>query len=156
ACPTFQTREMRARPMSLSFWGKNVGAYGYNFGGVAQAVDQPNCLGLDWAREARVRAPHDMIALGDAAMRVSGKGNPTQREYLTVDWGQAGLIFLSYPDLPGNPESHEAIIRTRHAGRLNVSLCDGHVESANYRRLYLNSSDQARRRWNIDNEPHNE
>jgi prepilin-type N-terminal cleavage/methylation domain-containing protein/prepilin-type processing-associated H-X9-DG protein len=43
----------------------------------------------------------------------------------------------------------------RHSEKANAWFGDGHVESANRTEL-VGRSDSARRRWNYDNEPHNE
>ena len=41
----------------------------------------------------------------------------------------------------------------RHGGRYNVAFCDGHVEGIRRDKLF-ERSDDALRRWNNDNEPH--
>ena len=42
-----------------------------------------------------------------------------------------------------------------HNGRGNGLFCDGHVESQKQAR-WQEPTDQVRRRWNVDNEPHRE
>jgi prepilin-type processing-associated H-X9-DG protein len=43
----------------------------------------------------------------------------------------------------------------RHKTRANILFCDGHVESLKEKAL-IESSNEVRRRWNNDNEPHPE
>ncbi|HEY3855901.1 MAG TPA: hypothetical protein VGO67_16045 [Verrucomicrobiae bacterium] len=43
---------------------------------------------------------------------------------------------------------------TRHAGKINVLSCDGHVESQTPAYLFENTSDAALTRWNRDHQPH--
>ena len=45
--------------------------------------------------------------------------------------------------------------RDNHSRRVNHVFCDGHVESSATNQVYARI-DQARRRWNNDNEPHPE
>jgi prepilin-type processing-associated H-X9-DG protein len=42
----------------------------------------------------------------------------------------------------------------RHNGRANVGFCDGHVENLPFKPLFLDTSDAALSRWNIDHQPH--
>jgi prepilin-type processing-associated H-X9-DG protein len=44
----------------------------------------------------------------------------------------------------------------RHQNKLNILLCDGHVESSPAPSLFDDSSDQALSRWNRDHLPHRE
>jgi prepilin-type processing-associated H-X9-DG protein len=44
----------------------------------------------------------------------------------------------------------------RHAGRFNVSFCDGHVENLRPAQLFDTRQDAVLKRWNRDNQPHRE
>ena len=45
--------------------------------------------------------------------------------------------------------------RSRHADKANMAFADGHTAQIRYKKL-LADTDENRRRWNVDNEPHNE
>jgi len=45
--------------------------------------------------------------------------------------------------------------RDNHSRRVNHVFCDGHVESAATNQVYART-DEARRHWNNDNQPHPE
>src|SRR6266542_358389 len=99
-----------------------VSGYGYNVKGTGWVPVNGQELGLGprrigvhsqygdpgtilWTSESQVRAPSDMIAIGD-------------------DF-HPGNMFLSpeHPDLPG-----EAMLGNRHNSGSNILFCDGHVE----------------------------
>jgi prepilin-type N-terminal cleavage/methylation domain-containing protein/prepilin-type processing-associated H-X9-DG protein len=121
-----------------------TGSYGYNAVG-SGSLQAPNpLLGLGdfyfpnqatWikrvVREEQVLVPSDMIALADTA---------TFLYYLLPPWSV----------LTNHLESTMV-----HNPGVNVEFCDGHVS---YMRLadYLAPTETARRRWNIDNQPHPE
>jgi prepilin-type processing-associated H-X9-DG protein len=44
-------------------------------------------------------------------------------------------------------------MQQRHGGHFNIIFCDGHVVSTSQERLF-ERSEQALRRWNIDNAAH--
>jgi prepilin-type processing-associated H-X9-DG protein/prepilin-type N-terminal cleavage/methylation domain-containing protein len=52
-----------------------------------------------------------------------------------------------------SPLSH--VVADRHRGKANFVFCDGHVESAKQSR-WIERTDDTRRRWNNDNQPHPE
>jgi prepilin-type N-terminal cleavage/methylation domain-containing protein/prepilin-type processing-associated H-X9-DG protein len=137
-CPAEKRPNQVADPQKPIDSGRNFfrGSYGYNAHGAGWLPDLHLGLGATVSdsarrtgiRESAVRAPSDMIAFGDS---------PT----FSPD------IFPSVSLLEAPP--------TRHQHRLNHLFCDGHVELGNINVLY-GRTEQARRRWNIDNQPHPE
>ena len=121
--------------------------YDYNSQGAAKR-DRRSRLGLAWhelsagivneVREAQVKVPSDMIALTepyDAYTQITLSSFGGSWAFLTsasTNW--TGAV---------------------HNGSGNGLFCDGHVESQKQARWQA-PTDQARRRWNIDNEPHRE
>lgn len=124
--------------------------YDYNSQGTAKR-DRRSRLGLAWSefsgalvhevREAQVRVPSDMIALTEPSGTytaillsddVSGPGTMLLSGAFSTNW--TGAV---------------------HNGAGNGLFCDGHVESRKQAR-WQELTDQARRRWNVDNEPHRE
>jgi prepilin-type N-terminal cleavage/methylation domain-containing protein/prepilin-type processing-associated H-X9-DG protein len=134
-------------------WGMD---YGYNDFGLEG--DNWSNLGLGGyyngspllfpTREPQVRVPADMIAFGDAFFRYS-----TVRKIL-----DAGEGLGSMGNGTGGGELHSKdgtqLARRRHLGRLNLVFCDTHVEGVKVDTLFFDNSDQARRRWFNDNQPH--
>lgn len=140
------------------YWGlgtyTNRGSYGYNGLGVGHVRlnGELKVLGLALAREAEVSQPADMISFGDSMYVIEGT-------WLIPNFLGTGVIHLA-------PENSQGIIDNvrkgpdyaarRHGGRLSVTFVDGHAELVHYKKLYLEASDRARKRWNIDNQPHHE
>ena len=131
--------------------GWDYSDYGYNGNGLGGANA---ALGLggkgttpydEPTPESEVRAPIEMMALGDGFRGSS---------VMIVD-GSAGFGRGKEMILVPDGES-TARARKRHAGKANVVLCDGHVESVSLHRLFTDSGDEALRRWNKDNQPHRE
>ncbi|HWW02406.1 MAG TPA: prepilin-type N-terminal cleavage/methylation domain-containing protein [Candidatus Acidoferrum sp.] len=129
--------------------------YAYNASGTAvygEFILSPS-LGLDASsdllgpvKETQVRAPSDMIAIACAtpsydtiSLDDDGDGD--------VDGG--GIIAF----LQGNVLS--ALGPPRHNRGANIVFCDAHVEFAKLTN-WLQKTEQARRRWNNDHEPHAE
>lgn len=83
-------------------------------------------------REAHVRSPVDMIALGDA--------------YSGPIIGRAAQTALADPNV--HPPAER-----RHRGKLNMVFIDGHVEDGKVRQWYFSNADRDLRRWRTDNEP---
>ena len=122
--------------------------YEYNTQGTAKR-DARSRLGLAWSdlnvpspainevHEAQVKAPSDMIALSEPS------GAETQIALLGFVWVGAGTS--------ASTNWTGAV----HNGHGNGLFCDGHVESQKQAR-WQEPTDQVRRRWNIDNEPHRE
>ena len=121
-------------------------SYGYNSFGSSAWVWQNLGLGATRARpiaEAQVRAPSDMIALGDAG---------TDKLW--------DLLLNPHEEPPPASSEDQTTINSwlpanRHSGGANVVFCDGHVEYAAQKR-WIEKTDPARRRWNHDHEPHRE
>ena len=135
--------EMRLRPGGSSFM-----SYGYNvWGGWAGQV--PNTgLGVykgdpvyGGAKEATVRAPTDMIAIGDSNWDLEKKGDR--------DW--SGFIGM-YAERQWPLEIHN-----NHA---NILFADGHVQALPRTQIIAQlvegraEKERVARRWNRDHEPH--
>lgn len=116
-------------------------SYGYNTFGVLRVGDFVTGLGLrgHWEpgkptmpiRESEVAVPSEMMAIGDS---------------LT-----ASRDFMRTPSQELAKSSNPF---ARHQGRLNVLICDGHVESPTLYFLFDETSDPALIRWNRDHLPH--
>ena len=111
-------------------------------------------------RDADVKAPADMIAIGDGycafkTARTSNGSSFNNADGLLVEAEEIGrgeLIEGDFLDEFVRPLD----ARRRHRGRLNMVFCDGHVEALRIYRLFYEKTDAAVRRWNADNEPHRE
>jgi prepilin-type N-terminal cleavage/methylation domain-containing protein/prepilin-type processing-associated H-X9-DG protein len=101
--------------------------------------------------EAEVRAPSDMIALGDNLALVTTSGNDLPSDTVIESNGlrrsEADIFF--YVDTMNVKQA-----AARHRSQGNVVFCDGHVEAVKFKRLFLDRDDASLRRWNKDNEPH--
>jgi prepilin-type processing-associated H-X9-DG protein/prepilin-type N-terminal cleavage/methylation domain-containing protein len=117
--------------------------YGYNVYGVAKVPYYMEALGLrgeftwSWQRyapvpESEVLCPSEMMAIGDS---FSGEN-----------------LFFHTNDLDNLEKLGFA--SSRHRGRVNVTFCDGHVESPTLRFVFTDTSDAALVRWNRDHQPH--
>lgn len=99
-------------------------------GGVYGGFEGPKPLA-----ESSVQRPTEMIALGDIAL---GRRN---------DWASSWFDILNTSE-GFWPAKH-------HNGGANMLFCDGHVEYAKWKH-WMAATASARRRWNYDNEPHQE
>lgn len=118
-----------------------AGSYAYNAWGTRNYLS----LGLGGVftaetdggtrKESEIRAPSDMLAIGDS----TELGN----DYRTV---------LAVTNFSRNPFRWPY---TSHYPGMNLVFCDGHVEWNQVVRLF-ERTEQARRRWNFDNEAHPE
>jgi prepilin-type processing-associated H-X9-DG protein/prepilin-type N-terminal cleavage/methylation domain-containing protein len=129
--------------------------YGYNAHGLGDSQANLGLGGQIWAEdwlpdlhpttESEVRAPVDMLALGDGFvgwMSIIHDGKA---------WlGRAKSVTLA-PDEGATRRNLK-----RHRGRANVAFCDGHVESVKLESLFSDTSEEALRRWNKDYLPHRE
>ena len=158
--------------------GAPLGSYGYNANGVKFT---PSELGLgggltkvsleeqiegllgDMLRisDTRVRAPSDMIALGDAtlvwtpaalarALYATDTTKDTYDGMALVDINSRNGV--ERPNYAGSQGVIQATLR-RHNGRYNIVFCDAHVEAIHRDKLFL-KTDTALSRWNNDHEPH--
>jgi len=158
ACPT-------AKYYPVAHNAGYVMDYGYNDSGLAPGGNKG--LGLaesgvyDWqsmqlqlfqTTESQVLAPSQMYAFGDSFLRTS-----MARKELDAG-GQFGSFdnTVDYPSYTMHGTNGTLLARTRHAGSLNVASCDAHVEGIKVDRLFFDNSDEARRRWFRDNQPHRE
>jgi len=149
-CPSY--KGPTAAPIHTNIARFSVGSYGYN-----AYADRSLAMNSPGVRESDVRAPAEMIALGDATLSFVDFGEsdafpiPLPPNPFVTGLGvlsKDGSIRLT-PD-PAN-EARKAV-RQRHRDRYNIAFCDGHLESLLHERLY-EPADAARRRWNRDNEP---
>jgi prepilin-type N-terminal cleavage/methylation domain-containing protein/prepilin-type processing-associated H-X9-DG protein len=158
--------------------GVPLGSYGYNANGVKFT---PSDLGLGGGlakvdlggpieglpdtilrvRESKVKAPSDMIALGDAtlvwtpaALLRALYGLDTTKD----SYDGMALVDINVrngverPTYSGSQGVIKATMK-RHGGRYNVVFCDAHIEGIKRDTLF-SKSDDALKRWNNDNEPH--
>jgi prepilin-type processing-associated H-X9-DG protein/prepilin-type N-terminal cleavage/methylation domain-containing protein len=127
--------------------------YAYNSVGTSDQNREPR-LGLgavlpqgvpampkaNFTQESVVRAPGDMLAMGDL--------NQPDGNGLTSD------SFQICGRVPGGP-SWVYWPGRAHSGGANMVFCDGHSEYARQTN-WMTPTISARRRWNNDNEPHEE
>lgn len=128
--------------------------YAYNASGTAR-FQSASDLGLGGhsdgttvrpTPESRVRAPSEMIAIGDVEPGTTSElppGFSPRRIFSGSSWFD--VCSNDRTRWPGNP----------HAGAANLLFVDGHVESARQAN-WIADTDTARRRWNNDHEPHPE
>lgn len=139
-CPTFK--------FPIYAQGKEIhkrGGYGYNAHGIGGDLDR---LGLSLARESRVIAPSDMIAVLDDFTLVGGKR-------IFPNFIMDGIIKLrQHSGILQLVEAGPNYAQMRHRGRINVTFCDGHLESPRYGILFIDPTDNVRKRWQLDNQPH--
>jgi len=107
--------------------------YGYNAFGVLPVGWETNALGLIRARESEVVSPADMMAIGDSL--------------------SLGMTFMRI-DLGADNTARNAYAFSLHGGKINVVLCDGHVESPRLQSVFRDTSDASLVRWNRDHQPH--
>ena len=148
-CPSYRGTTAGGVPATASFsngqgsllidMGSRLGSYSYN----AFGTSLPQALGLGGAsrlfdtvtltdrtiprRAANIVMPSEMLAIGDS-----------QHGDYRYTWMPATL-------LPKNGFSHGL--------RVNVSFCDGHVETKRASVLFAPSAESCRQ-WNYDHEPH--
>jgi prepilin-type processing-associated H-X9-DG protein len=162
-----------ARFVPVQYLGLPSGSYGYNRAGVAfpggglidgdGAPPRNQQFGLGGeilerpVRPERVRTirPHEvihpveMLAVGDS---VIWKGESGGREAVI---GMSDLsLGMGYPALVAH--KHWPYSQRRHAGNWNVLFCDGHARAMRPSQLFAYRTDEVRRLWNNDHEPHRE
>lgn len=132
--------------------------YGYNAIGAVWMGTPPCNLGLGGdinaltdSRQAtsgnRVVTPARMIAIGDS------------RTYIETMFGIQpqtnipDLLYITYPYVM--PPYGYIGVNNSHGGAANMVFCDAHVESSQ-QSLWIAATDQRRRLWNNDNQPHPE
>src|SRR5262245_54930160 len=136
SCPEYDAPVFRAD--GTAKWE----AYGYNASGSAEVYYALQNLGLglghsNFVDSAALKAPSDMIALGDLQLPPS-----------------VGLNVISpSPVFAGGRLT--SIIPVRHAGGACMGFADSHVEWAK-RLRWTAETDSVRSRWNNDHQPHPE
>ena len=186
--PEFRDREGAVIPSTLKFEA-SMGAYGYNGSGVGPTfsnASEGRNLGLrgDWeeikthpnrglyrhVREAQVRVPSDMIAIGDASMGYLSGENPS---FVTAnsDGALSGRLALGpFPrsapestffqtlhideDLSDSSRKSLAGTARRHQGKQTMGFADGHVQSLSLTDFFDLRQEAVRKMWNQDNLPH--
>jgi prepilin-type processing-associated H-X9-DG protein len=91
-------------------------------------------------RESEIVAPSEMMAIGPGFYGAEGK----------ISVGGAGI---GRGQVMVEPDGTKRAYR-RHAGKANVVFCDGHTETIRLKTLFVDTTDDALRRWNKDHEPH--
>jgi prepilin-type N-terminal cleavage/methylation domain-containing protein/prepilin-type processing-associated H-X9-DG protein len=141
-----------AQSVSWDAESRSIIGYAYNVHGMGRRLkDEPLGLGgmirigerfFSPVPESAVINPAGMIAMGDG---VRG-------------WNQTyedGVGFLSRTPVKEWAGSTLRVSQ-RHAGRLMILFCDGHIMPLTLKRLFLDQSDDALRLWNRDNQTHRE
>ena len=164
-CPSYRGLTLAGNDI-----GDPLGSYGYNANGVQFAFSQVGLGGYlldpnDYdsivpIAESGVKAPADMIALGDANLMWLLPG--VLKAFYGVN-GPASFTGFARLDITSRNRTESpsfggsaGIIRAtqqRHRGRFDVSFCDGHLESVPDAKLF-EATDKGLRRWNNDNQPH--
>jgi len=130
-------------------WGVGNAALGLGLGG--RKWIGTSTVEVDPVKDSAVRAPADLIALGDGFQR-------------SVDYDRDGAQTISMEAIL-SPWAHgyafysEAFKQTltfkAHHGKFNRVFCDGHVEAENLNPAFA-PDDAYLARWNTDNLPHRE
>ena len=111
-----------------AYGGQRIGVWTNNLGLAGHYARGPSgLLMLAPIAESEVAVPSDMIAIGDTF--------------------NGGVAIMRHTNLTARAYS-------RHAGRLMVLFCDGHLESPTLRALLEDTSEASLSRWNRDHRPH--
>ena len=155
-----------------------LGSYGYNangtkftpsdfgLGGILTKVALDDSVQISMEsvlrlKEAKVKAPADMIAVGDAHLVWSPKDLTLELYEIDLpkdNYSGMGLIDINSRNgveqlaWPGHKGIIKATVK-RHSGRYSVAFCDGHVEGIHRDQLFK-KVESSLKRWNNDNEPH--
>ena len=140
-------------------------SYGYNsYGSVPDiyaglGLSGTTSTGPVRVREAQVVSPADMVAVGDAILDIDSVRNglpPFYGEPILDGFAMSTRAYDSV--MPGQPASDPSVraMEDRHGGRWNMGFCDGHVENLKPSNLFDIHNALQMRRWNIDNQPHNQ
>ncbi|MBU6400978.1 MAG: hypothetical protein KGS61_11710 [Verrucomicrobia bacterium] len=129
--------------------------YGYNWWGLGRRAPGSAPLGLGGTQfneqgwvvtppvaESMVVSPSRMICMGDD---VNGWNGVFRDAMATADRTPAR-------DFHGSTER----VKTRHAGKLNILSCDGHVDALPLGLLFSDTTDEGLSLWNRDHQPHRE
>jgi prepilin-type N-terminal cleavage/methylation domain-containing protein/prepilin-type processing-associated H-X9-DG protein len=173
----FQCPAYKGTTVDGNEYATPLGSYGYNANGtqwdsselglggrytkkIVEGAIAGAYPGLVPIAASTVRAPSDMISLGDAHLIwVPGfmLESLYERENKTTYSGMALLDINSRNNTqalswPGSPGIRLATF-LRHRGRHNVTFCDGHAENLKESKLF-DPDPATLRRWNNDHEPH--
>jgi prepilin-type N-terminal cleavage/methylation domain-containing protein len=129
---------------------------GWGLGGTATLSPGQSMSGFSWftvanTKESVVRAPSDLIAVGDAFDRSQ---NPDLDGMMTDDGTIAPATHFASASVYGSktpPKKQPAFLA--HHGRPNRVFVDSHVESEDMRQPFA-ASDVQLMRWNVDHQPH--
>ena len=143
-------------------WGFS---YGGNFLGVGHQTNERQYLGIGGEKQehmsygsgiksAAIRAPLEMIIMGDRASWAVSRSDSVR---------VIGTIHIVSAQSYSGPVANHFVLwfsagrslSQRHSGRTVMLLADGHVETDTARNWTLPVSER-RRRWNYDNQPHEE
>jgi prepilin-type N-terminal cleavage/methylation domain-containing protein/prepilin-type processing-associated H-X9-DG protein len=146
-------------------------SYGYNAWGIlgGPTPQFPSGLGLGggywgdlpvpaWARQAAtpesaVRAPSQMMALGDAFVRSRNLALDAMISRDATISPATHYASASVYSSKTTPKKQPTFLA--HHGRANRAFVDGHLESEDMRKPFA-ARDEQLRRWNRDNQPHRE
>jgi prepilin-type N-terminal cleavage/methylation domain-containing protein/prepilin-type processing-associated H-X9-DG protein len=125
--------------------------YSYNACGTGLYGFTKPSLGVDSGissiavKEDRVKSPSDMIVIACATpwgVTYGGDGDDTVNDN-------------DGDEVPFDKNLISSLAPARHNQGVNIVFCDSHVEFGKLT-AWLQRNDRARRRWNIDNQPHPE
>ena len=145
-CPsTFRRGHLYARTYGYNHFGYHNSsvAESYDFRGLSLSA-KPGSRDIHPAKQSQVIAPANMIEMGDNFLGVGEHG----------EIGEIGYAIARAWKVSGYSLADVKIAEQRHRRRANIAFCDGHVETLAFKVLFLDTSDNALCRWNIDNEPH--
>lgn len=165
ACPSYKGDVNDGRIETEAFY-LSAGSYGYNVGtadegdvqqfGLAGRFNRPGNMTQIAIPEAEVKVPAEMIAVGDSFATWS-RNNRTLLDGIETLSRRLYVQLASDSAIePDFEEEADNRVRERHRRNLNISFADGHVESVNYKKLFLDLDPEWLRRWNSDNHPHEE
>jgi len=149
---------LKALPGGGTF--KEKGEYSYNAYGLASPTSGANLvLGASFPPPRLMTAPNSILGQAVSEANVAAPSNLIE----IGDSDLASAITLPFPDdflqsgrrlepLNTVPIYHPAAL---HHGGANMTFCDNHVEFAKQTN-WMSLSDDNRRRYNLDNEPHPE
>lgn len=132
--------------------GNRPFCYAFNWAGIAAGAmglgDGAITPEAESRRPSEIRAPADMIAIGDDSSYTTN--NPaTAGACKTADWGRFVAIYSHLVN------DRRIVIGTVHNQGGSMVFLDGHVEWQHWWK-WIDFSDSAARRWNYDNQPHEE
>lgn len=152
-------------------WTTTPSAAGYSYPTNIQG-NRPFCYAINWAgvaagamgmgdgkvipevesrKPSEIRVPADMIAIGDDSSYTTNNPWEPTGGYKAGGWGIFAFLYSSL--VPSN--SRPLFIGTVHDQGGNMVFLDGHVEWQHWWK-WIEFSDAAARRWNYDNQPHEE